>query len=227
MRFTGFRGDHPLSCSGRDISAGPDAVLPLTLRETSDVDISAQPGTDDAIAVALRPADQCASAAWELECVNGGFSIGGIATFRASRVPPGDYVLILATQRGVEARVNASIRASRPRAPADFALGRGAGRRSRRADRHHGLRRDGRPRHHLRERRDRRLQRGVDAVRWVLDEPRDVIVHIDGVAAPRPSRFLDVSPTWWSPRAGDPRPLADLPHGAASAKLAARHVLWR
>jgi hypothetical protein len=194
VRFAGFRSDHALSCSGRDISAGPDAVLPLTLRETSDVDISAQPGTDDAIAVALRPADQCASAAWELECVNGGFSIGGIATFRASRVPPGDYVLLVATQRGVEARVNASIRASRPRAAADLCPGvevlpDGPAVRIDTtgfvATADHGTTcgsaiTGG--------------SSGVDAVfRWVLDEPRDVIVRIEGEGAA--ALALDVSPT--------------------------------
>ncbi|MEZ4395089.1 MAG: hypothetical protein R3A48_28760 [Polyangiales bacterium] len=194
ITFPGFSPDHALSCGGRDISAGPDAVVPLTLTETSDVDISAQPGTNDSIAVALRPADQCDNPAWELECVNGGSSIGGIATFRASRVPPGDYVVILATTRGVAARVNASLRPARPRAQADVCPGVEV-----EADgpevtidttgyvatADHGTTcgsaiTGG--------------SSGVDAVfRWVLDEPRDVIVHIEGEGSA--ALALDVSST--------------------------------
>lgn len=194
VRFAGFRADHPVSCAGRDLSAGPDAVLPLTITETSDVSISAQPGTDDGVAVALRPADQCANPLWELECVNGGFSIGGIATFRAARVPPGDYVVLLATSRGADVRVNVNLRPARPRAAADVCPGvevipdgpsvtidtTGYV-----ATADHGTTCGS---------AITGASSGVDAVfRYVLDEPRDVIVHIEGDGTA--GLALDVSPT--------------------------------
>lgn len=112
-----------LSCAGRMTSIGPDAFLPLRVRETSDVVVSAVADTGDTAVIALYPAARCGEAAAELECNNASSAIGGIATFRAPSVPPGDYVVAIATATGTATRVFANLRPARPRALGDLCPG--------------------------------------------------------------------------------------------------------
>lgn len=123
LRFDGFAHDYPVSCAGRMTGAGPDGVIPLTITQTSDVDVSAVPGTGDAVVVSLYPVDQCGEPASELECINGSNSIGGIATFRASSLPPGRYAMLVATARGAETHVRAQVTPARVRLPGDLCPG--------------------------------------------------------------------------------------------------------
>lgn len=123
VHFTGFSQDDAPSCTGAQTSMGPDAVLPLRLDHTSDVSITAVTGTSDTVVVALYPADGCGDRTQELQCVNGSNSIGGIATFRASALPAGNYSVVIATARGVDARVQALVTTARPRQAADLCPG--------------------------------------------------------------------------------------------------------
>ncbi len=123
VRFAGFMQDHAPSCSGAMTGAGPDAVLPLTLTQTSDVNIAAMPGSTDAVVVALHSADGCGDPRQEILCVNGSSAIGAIATARASALPPGHYTLTVATARGSDVRVQTQITPARPRLPGDLCPG--------------------------------------------------------------------------------------------------------
>lgn len=123
VRFTGFRQDHAPSCAGAMTGAGPDAVLPLTITQTSDVNIAAMPGSTDAVVVALHPADGCGDARQEILCVNGSNAIGAIATARASSLAPGRYTLTVATANGADVRVQTQVTPARPRQPGDLCPG--------------------------------------------------------------------------------------------------------
>jgi hypothetical protein len=119
VSFAGFRQDHAPSCAGAMTSAGPDAVLPLIITQTSDVNIAAAPGPSDAVVVALHAADQCGDARQEILCVNGSSAIGAIATARASSLPPGRYTITVATARGLDVRLQTQVTAARPRLPGE------------------------------------------------------------------------------------------------------------
>lgn len=123
VRFTGFAHDHTVSCAGRMTSMGPDAVLPLTVRRTSDVNITVVPSTGDTVVVALAPANRCGDPRSELQCINGSSAIGGIAVARAASVPPGDYEVIVGSVNGSPAQVSAALSPSLPRAPGDLCPG--------------------------------------------------------------------------------------------------------
>jgi hypothetical protein len=123
VRFAGFRHDHTVSCAGRMTGMGPDAVLPLTIRRTSDVNITVVPATGDTVVVALTPASRCGDPRAELQCINGSSAIGGIAVARASSVPPGDYEVIVGSVNGSPTQVTAAVTPSLPRAPGDLCPG--------------------------------------------------------------------------------------------------------
>ncbi len=123
VQLRGFVHDLTLSCAGRMTSVGPDAVLPLRVAETSDVVVSAVADTGDTAVIALYPAARCGDRTAELECNNASSAIGGIATFRAPSVPPGDYVVAIATAMGSSTRVFANLRPARPRALGDLCPG--------------------------------------------------------------------------------------------------------
>ncbi|MDO9020068.1 MAG: hypothetical protein Q8S73_03475 [Deltaproteobacteria bacterium] len=123
VSFAGFNQDHAPSCAGAMTSAGPDAVLPLIITQTSDVNIAAAPGPSDAVVVALHAADQCGDARQEILCVNGSNAIGAIATARASSLPPGRYTITVATARGLDVRLQTQVTAARPRLPGDLCPG--------------------------------------------------------------------------------------------------------
>lgn len=112
-----------LSCAGRMTSIGPDVVLPLTVRETSDVTITAVAGTGDTAVIALYPAGRCGEPTAERECNNASSAIGGIATFRAPSVPPGEYVVAVVGAVGTPTRVFANLRPARPRQDGDLCPG--------------------------------------------------------------------------------------------------------
>jgi len=118
-----FVHDVTLSCAGRMTSIGPDALLPLHVTETSDVVVSAVANTGDTAVIALYPAARCGEPTAELECNNASSAIGGIATFRAPSVPPGDYVVAIATATGTATRVFANLRPARPRVFGDLCPG--------------------------------------------------------------------------------------------------------
>ncbi len=123
VRFAGFGHDHTVSCAGRMTGMGPDAVLPLTVRQTSDVNITVVPATGDTVVVALAPARRCGDAMSELQCINGSSSIGGIAVVRAPSVAPGDYEVIVGSVNGTDVQVTAAVTPSRPRAAGDLCPG--------------------------------------------------------------------------------------------------------
>lgn len=123
VSFAGFRQDHAPSCAGAMTSAGPDAVLPLVLTRTSDVNIAAAPDSSDAVVVALHPAEGCGDVRQEILCVNGSTAIGAIATARASSLPPGRYTLTVATARGQDVRLQTQVVPARPRPPGDLCPG--------------------------------------------------------------------------------------------------------
>lgn len=123
VRFAGFAQDHAPSCAGAMTGAGPDAVLPLTITQTSDVNIAAMPGSTDAVVVALHSADGCGDARQEILCVNGSNSIGAIATARASSLAPGRYTITVATARGSDVRVQTQVSPARARQPGDLCPG--------------------------------------------------------------------------------------------------------
>ncbi len=123
VRFAGFLHDHTVSCAGRMTGMGPDAVLPLTVRRTSDVNLTVVPATGDTVVVALTPARRCGDPRAELQCINGSSAIGGIAVARASSVPPGDYEVIVGSVNGSPAQVTAAVTPSLPRAPGDLCPG--------------------------------------------------------------------------------------------------------
>lgn len=123
VSFQGFSRNHTVSCNSRTPFMGPDAVLPLTLAQASDVAVTAAPGTGDNVIVALYPADGCGEPAREITCVNASGSIGGIATFRANNLAPGNYALLLSTARGVDVRVSASVTPARLRPAGDICPG--------------------------------------------------------------------------------------------------------
>jgi hypothetical protein len=123
VSFAGFAQDHAPSCAGAMTGAGPDAVLPLTITETSDVNIAAAPGPSDAVVVALHREDGCGDPRQEILCVNGSNAIGAIATARASSLAPGRYTLTVATARGLDVRLQTQVTAARPRLPGDLCPG--------------------------------------------------------------------------------------------------------
>nr|MBK7068340.1 hypothetical protein [Deltaproteobacteria bacterium] len=123
VSFAGFGQDHAPSCAGAMTSAGPDAVLPLVLTQTSDVNIAAAPGSSDAVVVALHPAEGCGDVRQEILCVNGSNAIGAIATARASSLPPGRYTVTVATARGLDVRLQTQVVPARPRLPGDLCPG--------------------------------------------------------------------------------------------------------
>lgn len=123
VRFAGFRHDHTVSCAGRMTGMGPDAVLPLTVRRTSDINLTVVPSTGDTVVVTIAPAARCGEARAELQCINGSSAIGGIAVARASSVPPGDYEVIVGTVNGSPVQVSAAVTPSLPRAPGDLCPG--------------------------------------------------------------------------------------------------------
>ena len=123
VSFRGFAQDHAPSCAGTMTSAGPDAVLPLTITETSDVNIAASPGPSDAVVVALHRADGCGDRAQEILCVNGSNAIGAIATARAASLAPGRYTITVATARGLDVRLQTQVVPARPRLPGDLCPG--------------------------------------------------------------------------------------------------------
>ncbi len=123
VRFTGFAHDHTVSCAGRMTGMGPDAVLPLTIRRTSDVNITVVPAAGDTVVVAIAPASRCGDPRGELQCINGSSAIGGIAVARASSLPPGDYEVIVASVNGSPASVTAVVNPSLPRTAGDLCPG--------------------------------------------------------------------------------------------------------
>ncbi len=123
VSFAGFGQDHAPSCAGAMTSAGPDAVLPLVLTQTSDVNIAAAPGSSDAVVVALHPAEGCGDVRQEILCVNGSNAIGAIATARASSLPPGRYTITVATARGLDVRLQTQVTPARARLPGDLCPG--------------------------------------------------------------------------------------------------------
>ncbi len=123
VRLRGLAHDHTVSCAGRQTSMGPDAVLPLMITTTSDVSITAVPSTGDTIVAALAPADRCGDPMGELQCVNGSFTIGGIAVLRLGSLAPGNYALILGSVTGADVRVSAIVNPSPARAAGDLCPG--------------------------------------------------------------------------------------------------------
>jgi hypothetical protein len=123
VRFTGFGHDHTVSCAGRMTSMGPDTVLPLTVRRTSDVNITVVPATGDTVVVALAPAARCGDPRAELACINGTYAIGGIVVVRAPSLPPGDYSVIIGTVNGSPVQLSTSVTPSLPRAVGDLCPG--------------------------------------------------------------------------------------------------------
>ncbi|MEZ4406990.1 MAG: hypothetical protein R3A52_10990 [Polyangiales bacterium] len=210
VSFDGFAQDSAPSCTGAQTSMGPDAVLPLTVERTSDVSITAVTGTSDTVVVALYPADGCGDRAREIQCVNGSNSIGGIATFRASALPPGRYAVILATARGVDARVQALITTARPRAAGDLCPGV-------------ALTPDGAPvtldTHGFASFADYGTTCGyfsngglgwVDSVfRYTITEPRDVTLEADGTSGE--DLYMEVTPVCGSTSQATPGCVSGLP----------------
>lgn len=123
VSFRGLRQDHAPSCAGAMTSAGPDAVLPLVLAQTSDVNIAAMPGSSDAVVVALHAAGGCGDPRQEILCVNGSTAIGAIATARASSLPPGRYTITVATARGLDVSLQTQVTPARPRPAGDLCPG--------------------------------------------------------------------------------------------------------
>lgn len=119
----GLRHDFTLSCAGTATGIGPDGLIPLTLRETSDVTLNATPSETDAVVTALFRAGTCGPMPAELGCSNSSAQLGGVGVFRVRSLPAGQYYVAVATGRGLDATVQARVTPSPVRLPGDTCPG--------------------------------------------------------------------------------------------------------
>lgn len=123
VNLRGLAHDHAPSCAGRSLATAPDAVLPLTLTQASDVVLTMATAQVDLAVIALYPADRCGEPEAEIQCWNGARFTGGTVRFQASNLAPGAYAVLVGAASGGEVRVTAAVSPARPRAEGDLCPG--------------------------------------------------------------------------------------------------------
>lgn len=119
VTFAAAMANQPVSCGG---AMSRDVVLPLTITASSDVEVVATPTGGDVLNLALFGSADC-TAASELRCGIGG--TGGVpdARVRVSGLMPGTYYVVVKSNGGNPAIVQANVTPSRPRPTGDLCPG--------------------------------------------------------------------------------------------------------